>query len=68
MKDMCAISMNIDTLNFFAVDIATNMIALIYYETTLATVRRQACKCRSKESGPDNQIIILLIVHLACHF
>ena len=68
MKDMCPISVNINTFYLLTVDIAANVITLINDKTTLALVRCQACKCRPEKTGSYNQIIILLIVHLACHF
>ena len=62
MKDVGSILMDIDTLNLFAIDIASQMGTLVYHEAAFPSAFGKIGEGSSKKAGADDEIIEMVHV------
>ena len=51
MEYMCAILVHINPFNVLAINVATQMRALVYHQALLALLSGKMCECGSEETG-----------------
>ena len=64
MEDVCTILVHIDSLDVFAINIASHMRALVNDQTFLACLSGEMGKCGTVEAGTDNEEIVLFHIFL----
>ena len=58
MKNMGSITMNLDSLNLFSINISSYVVSFINNQTGLIAFCRLMCKYSAKQTGAHDQIII----------
>ena len=54
MEDMRSVLMHINTLDIFAIDIATELWPLVYHQTLLPLLMSEVCECGAEKAGAYN--------------
>ena len=60
MKDVCAITVNLNALEFLGIDVSSDVITFVQHQDGSALIKHLPGEDRAEETSTDDQIVILL--------